>query len=78
MERTTSEILQERGVQEIGGNKYQVIGRPYTIRFEGRSEDGFAKLWSCDCPAGAHGRDCKHVRQVMDANDAICDELGYD
>lgn len=71
-------ILAARGVERIDECSYRVIGRPYTIRFTGRTEDGFACLWECDCPAGRHGKPCKHWRQVASAVGAMCDEFGYE
>lgn len=71
-------ILAEHGVREIGEHTYKVIGRPYKIRFVGRTEDGHGLLWECDCPAGQHGRHCKHVDQVGAASGAVADELGME
>ena len=63
------------------GNAYAVhsnSGNDYTVRFVGRPDnnDGVT-LWECDCPAGQHGRDCKHLAAVVELSNAICDEMGY-
>ena len=54
---------------DSGRDQYEVLsdsGTTYIVRFCG-SGDGdpeFCSLWECNCPAGQHGRDCKHVRAV--------------
>ena len=65
------------GVEKISESEYQIIGKPYTIRFCGRG-DGDARLWECDCPAGRHGKRCKHVTKIAQLTDFICDECGYE
>jgi hypothetical protein len=40
----------------------------YRVRYRG-SGDGdpdYVALWECDCPAGQHGRPCRHIRAVSD------------
>ena len=46
-------------------------GHTYTVRFVGRPEFGneHVATWDCDCPAGVHGRTCKHVHNVPDYED---------
>ena len=56
-------------------------GNTYTVRYEGCTDDGVGNLWSCSCPAGQHGRDCKHLRFVLAATvdeygDAVEYEIG--
>lgn len=52
-----------------GQAQYEVLsdsGKTYTVTYEG-SGDGdpeYVALWSCTCPAGKHGRDCKHIAAV--------------
>jgi len=52
-----------------GVDAYEVVsdsGSTYTVRYCG-SGDGdpeYVALWECNCPAGRHGRDCKHRRAV--------------
>ncbi len=75
---TEAEIFTERGIEKTGENTYRIIGRPYTIRFMGRTDDGDGLLWECDCPAGEHGKECKHVKLVWSANNEYCDAMGYD
>ena len=62
------EAFAKRGIRLIDTNTYGVQSsdgkREYTVRYVGCSEDGFANLWECDCPAGTHGKTCKHVRNV--------------
>lgn len=62
------------------GNRYEVrsdSGNTYTVTFQGRG-DGDAILWRCDCPAGQHGRECKHLRAVAAFADEQAAELGYE
>lgn len=52
------------------GARYRVesdSGKTYTISYAG-SGDGdpeYVALWKCDCPAGRHGRDCKHMSAFL-------------
>ena len=39
---------------KIDGSK----GAKYTVNFDGNK-------WTCSCPAGVHGRNCKHVAEAM-------------
>jgi hypothetical protein len=49
------------------GHTFTVLstsGNVYTVTYRG-SGDGdpeHVALWGCNCPAGQHGRECKHVR----------------
>lgn len=57
-------------VREIeDGAEYQVdsdSGNTYTVRYAGCGDGDpeYIALWDCDCPAGKHGRHCKHVNAV--------------
>ncbi|MFA5715923.1 MAG: SWIM zinc finger family protein [Candidatus Paceibacterota bacterium] len=55
-------------------------GHTYVVRYEGCPDaDGIANLWSCTCPAGQHGRDCKHLRAVLAATlDEYGDPIEYE
>ncbi len=49
------------------GNRYTIesnSGEFYTISFAG-SPNEYVDTWSCDCPAGRHGKDCKHVQAFI-------------
>ena len=51
-------------------------GNTYTVRYAG-SGDGDSKYvacWECSCPAGSHGRHCKHVDAVGAVVDAQDDD----
>jgi hypothetical protein len=37
-------------------------------------EDDSVNVWSCNCPAGQHGRDCKHIAAAIAVTDAMMDE----
>ena len=50
--------------------------RKYTVAYSGCA-DGWADTWQCDCPAGQHGRECKHYRLAMSINNHINNELGF-
>ena len=44
-------------------------GKTYKIRYCG-SGDGdpeYIAIWKCNCPAGSHGHDCKHMRAFLDS-----------
>jgi len=46
-------------------NRYEVesdSGSRYEIRYAGTGDDAEVDLWTCSCPAGRHGRTCKHLR----------------
>lgn len=57
-------------VSETEGSLYRVesdSGKTYRIRYCG-SGDGdpeYVALWECNCPAGKHGKDCKHLRKFL-------------
>ena len=42
-------------------------GKTYEITYAGcgDADPEFVSLWDCSCPAGRHGRDCKHVRTFL-------------
>ncbi|GEM_PF-2701733 len=72
-----TDIFAECGIEQTGPHTYRIIGRPYTIRFVRRGDDG-ESLWECDCPAGKYGHMCKHMRTVTDAVAAWRDEIGFE
>lgn len=52
------------------GSKYHVhssSGNTYTVRYcgSGDADPEYVALWECNCPAGRHGRDCKHLNAVV-------------
>jgi hypothetical protein len=77
---TEQEILTRFGITTAGEHAYAVPSSngkgTYTVRYAGRGDCAEVRLWECDCPAGQHGKTCKHIRLVGEANGAICDELG--
>ena len=77
-----TEILTANGVTKIDDDRYSVPSsdgtQSYTVRFVGRTEDGCGLLWDCDCPAGRHGKTCKHVHRVGDAASEVAAEFGQE
>lgn len=56
-------------VEREDGN-YDVISGDNTYTVTGHCPEfgnEYVTVWSCNCPAGQHGRDCKHVQAVLDA-----------
>jgi uncharacterized Zn finger protein len=76
------QICADHGIEAIDDNTYAVSSsdglRRYTVRFVGRTEDGFGFLWECNCPAGEHGRHCKHIDRVAACSAEISNELGHE
>ncbi len=67
-------------IEHEDGNRYEVhsdSGNIYNVSFTGRGDCGEV-LWKCDCPAGQHGRECKHLRAVIILANARADELGME
>lgn len=74
MKTTDMEIRQIDDPEGQGHEAYQVMspsGNTYTVRYEGLSgtydddPEYDAGRWSCTCPAGRFGRDCKHLAAVI-------------
>ena len=42
-------------------------GATYEITYAGcgDADPEFVSLWDCSCPAGQHGRDCKHMKTFL-------------
>ena len=40
-------------------------GNTYHVKHSSPGGDENVHVWTCDCPAGQHGRDCKHVKAVI-------------
>jgi len=42
-------------------------GETYDIRYcgSGDGDPAYISLWKCNCPAGSHGRECKHMRAFL-------------
>ena len=55
------------------GAKFEVksaSGSTYQISYAG-SGDGdpeYIGLWQCNCPAGQHGQECKHMRAFLNSS----------
>jgi len=57
------------------GKTYTLSGRPIADEYESAMrcgidpDDEFVQciplVWTCDCPAGQYGRDCKHARALL-------------
>jgi hypothetical protein len=57
------------------GQTYRLTGEPIPDEFESAMRcgidpsDEFVQMiplvWTCHCPAGQHGRDCKHIRALL-------------
>lgn len=63
------------------GAKYAVesdSGKTYHITYAGSgdADPDYVALWECDCPAGQHGRDCKHLAAFFDWHRRVCDQCG--
>jgi len=58
------------------GSKFTVLstsGNTYNVTYCGCGDGDpeYIALWKCDCPAGRHGKSCKHVAAVSQ----YCDEI---
>lgn len=59
-------------IQRIDDGRFEVqsdSGATYHITYAG-SGDGdpeYIALWECSCPAGQHGRDCKHLKHFLES-----------
>jgi hypothetical protein len=73
MKTATKPTMEITTIQD--GSEYSVkssSGNSYTVQYAG-SGDGdpdYCSLWECDCPAGQHGKLCKHVNAVIDFIDS--------
>ena len=57
------------------GQTYTLTGEPIPDEFDSAMRCGISPsdefvqaiplVWACDCPAGKHGRDCKHIRALL-------------
>jgi uncharacterized Zn finger protein len=84
-EEYTTAVYNAAGITETrtsdGRDAFQVPSsdgsKNYTVSYRGyRGGGDFVNTWECDCPAGQHGRNCKHVKLVVNTTNLICDELG--
>ena len=74
-----ADFFESRGIEVVGNGVYKIIGKPYTIKFCERTEDGFAMLWECNCAAAKyHLGMCKHMQQVANTNAEYNDLNGYE
>ena len=53
-------------VESTSGNVYSI-----TYAGCGDGDPEFVALWKCDCPAGRHGRSCKHLAQFLATKNTI-------
>ena len=83
-EQRVVQIFAEHQIEARPNRDYLVPSsngkRTYTVRFEGSPETMVPEVntWSCTCRAGQFGKTCNHINQVAAANDAVCDEFGYE
>jgi hypothetical protein len=55
-------------VREREDGNYDVFSGPATYHVTGTCPEFMndrVRTWKCDCPAGQHGRNCKHVTAVL-------------
>ncbi|MEN6370947.1 MAG: hypothetical protein ABFD64_02955 [Armatimonadota bacterium] len=75
-------LLKEQGIAINSDRVYSVPSsdgqRHYQVKFVGRSEDGFAKLWDCNCAAARNGKTCKHIKLVAEIVNYASDQFGYE
>ena len=47
--------------------RFEVLsnGTAYVVKLTESYEHGDVCTWECNCPAGKHGRDCKHLSAVL-------------
>lgn len=69
MEITTNDDGHTYNVKSDSGSNYTV-----THRSPAYEED--THIFRCDCPAAKHGKDCKHVKAVIDFADAYAIKHG--
>jgi hypothetical protein len=58
----------EAAVISDSGHEYHV-----TYQGSGDADPEYVALWECDCPAGAHGKMCKHIRAVAGIVNSLAD-----
>ena len=46
------------------GETYKIKNK-YIVSYKGCDGDENIGLWECDCPAGKHGRTCKHLKALF-------------
>lgn len=56
--------------ENTGKNEWAVQGSrgdEYTVRYQTKLDElgSLFFVWTCDCPAGRRGRNCKHVQAVQ-------------
>lgn len=66
-------IAERHGISQVDSHTYHVQGQHgvYEVRFEGRGDDDGERLWTCNCPAGEHGRTCRHINILGAALDEL-------
>ena len=60
-------------VEADSGNQYHI-----TYAGSGDGDPEYVGLWQCDCPAGQHGRECKHLRAFLASRLADYGDPEYD
>ena len=50
-------------VRSDSGAIYEVAEQSARFGYEYDTE--YVQVWECSCPAGQHGRDCKHLRSFL-------------
>lgn len=76
-ENLENAMLKSLGITKIN-NEYLLPNsdgtKNYIVKYVGCSDDGFGNLWECDCPAGLHGKECKHLKLIIEINNHILNE----
>ena len=59
--------IEKNGItfKQISESHYMAKDK-YNIRYAGMADyDDNTSIWKCDCPAGKHGMDCKHLKTFL-------------
>lgn len=63
-------------IDSNGGRSFQIISgnNTYIVGYSGHMDSEHINLWTCTCPAGLHGRYCKHVDAVSHLNAILAEQ----
>ena len=65
IQNDTSSGRERYNVTSPSGNIYQI-----TYMGSGDGDPEIVRIWECNCPAGQHGKPCKHIAAVIEMIDA--------
>jgi hypothetical protein len=51
-------------------------GHTYTVTHRSPYLEEDVHIWNCNCPAAQHGKDCKHIKAVIEDADKRANEFG--